>query len=202
MNDNFFKLPQERREVILNSGYKQFSMNTYKKTSMSMVANEAGISKSLLFHYFRNKKEYYLYLYQTAIEKINQQCNINFTNEKVDMFVYLEEYIEKKCKAMCNNRHVFLFLNRAYCETSEEIMDDLVIVGEKCHMVSINEIFNNADRSRLRNESEFENLKRIILYMAEGFTSRNQELMLNSPDLAVRKFQALLDSIKRNYLEV
>ena len=29
---------------------------------MSEIATEAGISKSLLFHYFKNKKEFYLYL--------------------------------------------------------------------------------------------------------------------------------------------
>ncbi|MBP0955070.1 MAG: TetR family transcriptional regulator [Oscillospiraceae bacterium] len=29
---------------------------------MNEIAEEAGISKSLLFYYFRNKKELYLYL--------------------------------------------------------------------------------------------------------------------------------------------
>ena len=33
---------------------------------MSEIAPEAGISKSLLFHYFRNKKELYLFLWENC----------------------------------------------------------------------------------------------------------------------------------------
>ena len=36
--------------------------NEYKRASMSAIADAAGISKSLLFYYFKNKKELYLYL--------------------------------------------------------------------------------------------------------------------------------------------
>ena len=60
MNEKFFSLPQEKQQTILNAGYRVFSQNTYKKSPMSEIAAEAGISKSLLFHYFRNKQELYL----------------------------------------------------------------------------------------------------------------------------------------------
>lgn len=33
---------------------------------MSEIADAAGISKSLLFHYFRNKKELYLFLWDVS----------------------------------------------------------------------------------------------------------------------------------------
>lgn len=60
MNEKFFSLPKEKQLAIINAGYRVFSQNTYKKSPMSEIAAEAGISKSLLFHYFHNyisKKE-------------------------------------------------------------------------------------------------------------------------------------------------
>ena len=56
MNEKFFSLPEEKQLAMINAGYRVFSRNSYKKSPMSEIAAEAGISKSLLFHYFPNKK--------------------------------------------------------------------------------------------------------------------------------------------------
>ena len=68
MNEKFFSLPEEKQQAIINAGYRVFSQNSYKNSPMSEIAEAAGISKSLLFHYFRNKKELYLYLLEYAAE--------------------------------------------------------------------------------------------------------------------------------------
>ena len=68
MNPKFFSLPGEKQQAILNSGYRVFSRNSYKNSPMSQIAAGAGISKSLLFHYFRNKKELYLFLWEKCAE--------------------------------------------------------------------------------------------------------------------------------------
>ena len=44
------------------------TMNQYKKAPTSEIAAEAGISKSLLFHYFHNKLELYLFLWKYAAD--------------------------------------------------------------------------------------------------------------------------------------
>ena len=64
MNEKFFSLPEEKQQATINAGYRVFSQNTYKKSPVSEIAKEAGISKSLLFYYFRNKKELYLFLWE------------------------------------------------------------------------------------------------------------------------------------------
>ena len=66
MNDKFYALPEEKQSQILNAAYKVFATNQYKKAPTSEIAAEAGISKSLLFHYFHNKLELYLFLWKHA----------------------------------------------------------------------------------------------------------------------------------------
>jgi len=46
------------------TGFCVFSQNSYKKSPTSEIADAAGISKSLLFHYFYNKRELYLFLWE------------------------------------------------------------------------------------------------------------------------------------------
>lgn len=68
MNERFYALPPEKQQAIINAGYRVFSQNAYKNSPMSEIAAEAGISKSLLFHYFHNKKELYLFLWDKCAE--------------------------------------------------------------------------------------------------------------------------------------
>lgn len=48
MNDKFYALSEEKQSKILNAAYKVFATNQYKKAPTSEIAEEAGISKSLL----------------------------------------------------------------------------------------------------------------------------------------------------------
>ena len=68
MNDKFFSLPEAKQQAVINAGYRVFSQNSYRNSPMSEIAESAGISKSLLFHYFRNKKELYLFLWDKCAE--------------------------------------------------------------------------------------------------------------------------------------
>ena len=68
MNEKFYALPEEKQSQILNAAYKVFATNQYKKAPTSEIAAEAGISKSLLFHYFHNKRELYLFLWKHAAD--------------------------------------------------------------------------------------------------------------------------------------
>ena len=56
MNKKFFELPLEKQERIIKAAYMVFAHDNYKNASMSRIADAGGISKSLLFHYFQNKK--------------------------------------------------------------------------------------------------------------------------------------------------
>ncbi len=71
MNIKFFNLPIDKQQKILNAAYKVFSENNYKKASMSEIANEGGISKSLLFHYFTNKKRI-IYVFMESLYRNNK----------------------------------------------------------------------------------------------------------------------------------
>ena len=67
----FESLPEERREAIVSAAVETFGKNDYKNASTETIARRAGISKGLLFFYFKNKKELYLYLMEHLMEKVS-----------------------------------------------------------------------------------------------------------------------------------
>lgn len=69
MNSEFFELSEEKQKRIIEAGLRVFSEYSYRNSSMSEIAGLAGISKSLLFHHFinkRNKKEFYIVLWDVC----------------------------------------------------------------------------------------------------------------------------------------
>ena len=95
MNDKFYALPEEKQSQILNAAYKVFATNQYKKAPTSEIAAEAGISKSLLFHYFHNKLELYLFLWKHAEDLTKNICvNIRYMKQ----MIFLKWCVVCKCQ--------------------------------------------------------------------------------------------------------
>ena len=100
MNEKFFDLPKERQQAILSAGYRVFSQNSYKKSPVSEIAVEAGISKSLLFYYFRNKQELYLFLWDKCAEITMQYLTEARCYEQTDLFEMLHRGLKAKVRIM------------------------------------------------------------------------------------------------------
>ncbi len=122
MNNKFFKLPAEKQQNIINAGFKVFSENSYKKSPMNEIAANAGISKSLLFHYFRNKKELYLFLWNKAAEITLEYLTKYHCYDSDDLFEMMERGMRAKFRLMVDYPHMANFAVKAFYEKESEIV--------------------------------------------------------------------------------
>ena len=125
MNEKFFTLPAEKQQRILNAGYRVFSANSYKKSPVSEIAAEAGISKALLFHYFRNKKELYFYLWNHAAEITVRMMTESGCYEPTDLFEMMRLGMQAKLRIMALYPDLAAFTIRAYYERDPEIEPEI-----------------------------------------------------------------------------
>lgn len=121
MNEKFFALPKERQQAILNAGYRVFSQNSYKKSPMSEIAAEAGISKGLLFHYFRNKKEFYLYLWDNCARVTIQAMEEHGCYGGEDLFESMLRGVHAKVSIIRQYPYMAMFTIRAFYEKDPEV---------------------------------------------------------------------------------
>ena len=56
INEKFYELEKEKQDKIINAAIEVFAKNDYKNVVTEEIAYKAGISKGLLFYYFKNKK--------------------------------------------------------------------------------------------------------------------------------------------------
>ena len=82
MNEKFLKLPEEKQRKIIYAAIRVFAEKEYRYASTDRMAELAGISKGLLFFYFKNKKSLYLYVYDHLIGLIVRQLeDMDFKEE-------------------------------------------------------------------------------------------------------------------------
>ncbi|SNT06371.1 transcriptional regulator, TetR family [Anaerovirgula multivorans] len=65
-------LKDETREKILRAAKNFFLDNGFERTSMNMIAKEAGVSKSNLYNYFPSKEEIFYHLTDKAYTRIER----------------------------------------------------------------------------------------------------------------------------------
>lgn len=65
-------LESRRRKEIMRSAKKLFYTNSYGTTSMDQIAEDAGISKGLIYHYFKNKEALLLSFSDDAESYLNE----------------------------------------------------------------------------------------------------------------------------------
>ena len=142
MNPKFYALTQEKQQAILNAGFHVFSQNTYKKSPMSEIAEAAGISKALLFHYFLNKKELYLFLWDKCAETTIEYLTRYGCYGQTELFESMERGMRAKMEIIRLYPDMGTFTIRAFYEKDPEVC---AAIQESYHRY-----FNlKADKTRL-----------------------------------------------------
>ena len=62
--------PESRREQLLDLGVRLLSTRALDELSIELLAEEAGISRGLLYHYFGNKQEFHVAVVRRAVEDL------------------------------------------------------------------------------------------------------------------------------------
>ena len=62
--------PESRREQLLEIGVAMLGSRSLEEMSIELLAEEAGVSRGLLYHYFRNKQEFHLAVVSKAVEDL------------------------------------------------------------------------------------------------------------------------------------
>lgn len=169
MNPGFTKLPEERRYQIINAGFRIFAQNAYKKAPVAEIAAEAGISKSLLFYHFNNKKELYLFLWQKAIELTRKEMTEQNILGTKDYFEMMMRSLRGKCNLIRKYPYASEFSLRAYYEQDAEIGQEIQNNFREISAESEKRLFALIDTTTLRDDINLQEIYKEMIWAADGY---------------------------------
>jgi AcrR family transcriptional regulator len=113
------------KEQILDDCLEVFANHGYDNTSTLMLAEAAGISRTLIFHHFKGKKELYLDLLDRCFEKGKVEMGFDTLPEYEDFFKAKEKFSIIKFQYYKNNPVLYKFVIDAFYETPEELKTEI-----------------------------------------------------------------------------
>lgn len=176
MNVKFLELPEEKRTAIINAGFEVFAKNEYKRASTDLIAEKSGISKGLLFYYFHNKKEFYLFLYDYARKKITEHVITGPFSEITDFFELCSYSAERKFQLLQANPYIMEFNLRAFYSQKEDITADVEKHMQNITASLLASYFKNVDFTKFKASVDPEEILQMLAWVADGYLHERQRL--------------------------
>ena len=200
MNEKFFTLPIQKQEPILNAGFCVFSQNSYKKSPTSEIADAAGISKSLLFHYFYNKKGLYLFLWEKCTQITMEALKKSGCYEQTDLFVCMNLGLKAKLEIMRRYPHMGTFVMKAYYEKDPDVRPAIQESIAKYADFKTNPTLLNLNPENFVEGLDLEMMYHDMLWASEGYIWEKLQHDDINVDEIERGFTKLIDFWKSVYL--
>ncbi len=200
MYETFENLPEDRKEQIMQICIEEFAKNGYENTSTNTIVKRLGISKGLLFLYFKSKMHLYLYLIDFLtkvyyIKYINLFPNQHPT-EFIDIFNYTGDFYKILIK---ENPYIIVFFLKMEMNISTEIQKEINLIRNEYHErflknLNMNYIRKNIDIQKILNLLHMASyhIGQVILRDSEG----DLEFFNKHADKYIREYNDYLDIIK------
>jgi TetR/AcrR family transcriptional regulator len=101
--------PCSTESTILEAAKKVFIGHGFDGTSMQQIANEAGINKSLLHYYFRNKEKLFAAVFSFAFRNFIPQVQ-EILNSDISIFIKIERIVSEYMDMLLKNEFIPAFI--------------------------------------------------------------------------------------------
>ncbi|WP_028608545.1 TetR/AcrR family transcriptional regulator [Paenibacillus harenae] len=176
----FLNLEPEKQDRIINAAAKEFAEKGFKNASTNEIVKAADISKGLLFHYFSNKKELYLFLFDHLMEMLMESIHSHVDWKDKDIFVRLRHIAGLKMALFLKHPEMFNFIKSVNKEDAGEVKSDIDRRIKEFKDKGYKDLFGDIDLSHFREGTDIPKTVQIILWTMEGFAYQQQEKALKS----------------------
>lgn len=203
---SFLELPEEKRLRIINAGLKQFGIHGYQKANTEEIARDAGISKGLLFYYFKNKEQFYLYLCDFCKRVFAASIDTEEYIQITDFFELLDLGIRSKAKLIAQYPYISDFSMNAYYAQNEKTSGAVNKYIKEELDASFSAYFQHIDVHRFKEEIDPKKIYQMLTWMSEGYLMEkkrgNEPISFDEVTKEFQTWSALLRKIsyKKEYL--
>lgn len=196
--EKFLNLPVEKQKVVIDAALGVFGTNGYKKASISDIANAAGISKAMIFHYFGTKKVLYLCLVNLCTGIVMSEVDKQFDNTVTDFFDRIMLATKIEMAVMKKHPSIPSFLTSMYFENDEAVKEDIKVILVQSENFRNKIAFDGMDTSKFKDGVDPKLILKMLTLMADGFTSQLSNHADVDFDRVFEEFEAYMNLLKNN----
>jgi TetR/AcrR family transcriptional regulator len=179
--ENFQNLSGDKKKRILDICIEEFAKNGYEGASTNEIIKRAGISKGILFHYFGNKKNLYLYIVDYILEYALNKFYSDSEELSSDLFQRIIQTGMRKLKIAYEEPLVHELLYKTFIDTPDDLKDDVKTRYMKLYNKEVPNFFEDMDTSLLRGDIDPKKAIEVVLIFMEGLQAKYLNQYKNQP---------------------
>jgi TetR/AcrR family transcriptional regulator len=171
----FFNLDPEKQDRIINAAINEFAQKGYDNASTNEMVKEAGISKGLLFHYFKNKKQLFFFLFDYCYNIVADEFYKKVDLAESDFFKRIRQAVQIKMDLQTKYPDILTFIQEAFMQDSPEIKDEFDKKKQELNAVNIGIIYDGIDLTKFRDDVDVQKILKVISWTFEKMS--DEELL-------------------------
>lgn len=204
MNSAFENISEEKRQKIIAACLSEFADKGYENASTNSMVKKAEISKGLLFHYFGNKRNLYLYLVDLAIDSFISKFYSYYTKPDSDVFERVMQRGVIKIKISSEEPLMSKLVMEAFIDTPQDMKEEMDIRFKKLYAENIPMLSQDVDYSLFRDNIDTEKAMEFMMLCFDALYNKyinkfkGKALALSDDDIddMVKEYYEFMDMIK------
>lgn len=202
MINKFENLQEEKKKKILDVVIEEFAVKGYDKASTNSIVNKAGISKGILFHYFGNKKNLFLYTFDYCITNLIDKYYSLKEVESEDIFERFMRISIRKMKIIQEEPVMNKLVFSAISNMPESLKQELTERYNTYCSKYLPEFFEKIDTSKFRKEIDSQKAIELVMLCMDGLSNKYIQKYKNIPvDEVFNNIEEIMEDFNK-YLEI
>ncbi|XKF67493.1 TetR/AcrR family transcriptional regulator [Virgibacillus necropolis] len=205
MNPTFHNLDDAKQKRILNAALQEFAENGYERASTNQIVKNAGIGKGMLFYYFNNKKDLYLYLIDHAINIVTTEFFSLIDMTEPDFIERLKEIARVKLAYLHEYPNVSNFIAIVFLNDEANLPEELEKRLSDVQKVGTSMLYDNIDPKLFRDDVNVDKAFKLIRWSIEGYQNELMKQFKDQPIALIDiepywdEFYEYLDVLKTSF---
>jgi len=195
-------LPEEKKKKIIDICIEEFAKKGYERASTNEITKKAGISKGILFYYFGNKRNLFLFTIDYVIKHLVDKLEKILEDPPADVFERFIQYGIAKLKLAYTEPEMYEVLFNAFVNPSEEVKKDIQERYEKIFAESLGRFYRGIDTSIFRKDVDIQKALELISMVLDGLSNKYLKIFKNMTAEEVFQSMDRIIEESREYMEM
>ncbi|PJJ30436.1 TetR/AcrR family transcriptional regulator [Lacrimispora celerecrescens] len=195
--EKFKELSEERQQPIIEAALKCFGKHGYKKASMGDIAQNSGVSKPMLFHYFGTKRDLYLYLSEYVRTVMLDAYKRSEINSYDDLFERIITASRMKMGILERYPNILKFIISMFDETDDAVTDITKKIMPESQRFSYDLVLKKDDAVKFKEGVNIDEVMRLMFLMAEGYAHEMSDERCSLGEIT-EEMERIMNMLKSN----
>lgn len=198
--EHFLNLSDEKQNKIIYASMEEFARYGYNSASTNNIAKNAGVSKGVLFKYFSNKENLFLFVCKKIENSINSWIKERSKFNHKSLYDTLKSLIVNEIEFFYNEPLIYMLYQEIMRHPEHPIYKKVLNDLDSSFESYILEVVNHIPKNELRDNISVEDVYKIVQWIFDGFKKQVRISMKNTgeltQDVIIYELEKIFDVLK------